>query len=78
MDLTLELIANIFAERFSDLLYKEKLNIPTLAQNIALRALADIQQVIMDESLSDFDAIEEIVCLFEKYNLNAGFRHDFG
>ena len=39
--------------------------------------LSEIQKVIQNESYSDFDAIEEIVCIFEKYNIDSGFRHDF-
>ena len=26
---------------------------------------------------NDFDVVEEIVCIFEKYNIDAGGRHDF-
>ena len=39
--------------------------------------IAEIQEVITDEKYSDFDAIEAIVCIFEKYNIDAGNRHDF-
>ena len=39
--------------------------------------LSEIQRVIKDENYSDSDAMEEIVCIFEKYNIDSGFRHDF-
>ena len=48
-----------------------------IADTTATKMLAEIQRVIKDESYSDFDAIEEIVCIFEKYNISAGVRHDF-
>ena len=43
----------------------------------AIRILSEIQNVIKNECYSDFEAIEEIVCIFEKYNIDFGFRHDF-
>ena len=40
--------------------------------------LAEIQGVIQNEKIeSDFYVVEEIVCIFERYGLDAGFRHDF-
>ena len=43
----------------------------------AINMIGEIQAVIMDNLKSDFDVVEEIVCIFEKYNVNAGCRHDF-
>ncbi len=48
-----------------------------IADTTAIRMLAEIQKVIKKESYSDFEAVEEIVCIFEKYNIDFGFRHDF-
>ena len=39
--------------------------------------LYEIQNVIKNEDYSDFEAIEQIVCIFEKYNIDFGVRHDF-
>ena len=36
-----------------------------------------ILDVIKQEKISDFDAVEEIVSVFEKHNIDSGFRHDF-
>ena len=41
-------------------------------------ALAKIKRIIQNEMLSDFEAIEEIVSLFENMNIDFGERHDFG
>ena len=43
----------------------------------ATKMLGEIQEIIKNESYSDFEAIEEIVCIFEKYNIDFGSRHDF-
>ena len=48
-----------------------------IADTTAIQMLREIQKVIHNEKYSDFDAIEEIVCIFERYEIDAGFRHDF-
>ncbi len=40
--------------------------------------LSEIQKIISDEENSDFDAVEKIVCLFQKNHIDFGTRHDFG
>ena len=44
------------------------------------KIISEILTVIRDESLDDsqcFKKIEQIICIFEKRNINTGFRHDF-
>ena len=48
-----------------------------IVDTTAIQMLAEIQRVIQDEQYSDFDAIEEIICIFEKYHIDFGSRHDF-
>ena len=48
-----------------------------IADSNAIQILTEIQKLIQDEKQSDFDAIEGIGCIFEKYKISAGFRHDF-
>jgi len=47
-----------------------------IASTTAIKALAEIQ-AILKEDISDFDTVEKIVCVFEKYKINAGSCHDF-
>ena len=42
----------------------------------AIDALQRIKTVIEDDSLSDFDCIEKIVCVFEEIGSDGGNRHD--
>ena len=44
----------------------------------AIQILNEIREVIRDTALDDFEVVEEIVCIFEKYDIDADFRHDFG
>ncbi len=54
-----------------------------MADTVAIRALAEIQNVLQTQSdfydpNNDFEIVEEIVKIFYKYNLNPGPCHDFG
>ena len=44
---------------------------------VAIKILAEIQEIIKNDSYSDFERIEEIVCVFEKYKIDFGNCHDF-
>lgn len=44
---------------------------------VAIKMLEEIQNVIKNEDYSDFEAVEEIVCVFQRYGVDFGSRHDF-
>ena len=61
-----------------DVLKKHLADIVLNSDTLATKALKEIRQVLnQSENKSDFDMIEEIVCIFEKYNINAENCHDF-
>ena len=49
-----------------------------IADTTAIKALSEIQQILSDEEKSDFEIVDEIVDVFEKYKLDFGGCHDFG
>lgn len=51
-----------------------------LVLTISAKALHEIQLVLLSAncSTSDFEIVEKIVCIFEKYGLDAGCCHDMG
>jgi len=49
-----------------------------IADTVAIKMLSEIQEIIKNDSYSDFDMIEKIVCVFEKYKIDTGACHDFG
>ncbi|MBO4897405.1 MAG: hypothetical protein J5590_03815 [Clostridia bacterium] len=53
------------------------IDVGKIADTTAVSVLSEIQSIISDEKNSDFDAVEKIVCVFEKYHLDFGGRHDF-
>ncbi|MBE7015026.1 MAG: hypothetical protein E7419_07475 [Ruminococcaceae bacterium] len=77
MNIKLELLREHITDYVRFRLEDFEIDVSQIANTTAIMALGEIQKVIKDENYSDFDAIEEIVCIFEKYKISAGFRHDF-
>lgn len=76
MDIKLELLKNEISELIAGRLDTLNIDADKIADTAAIAALSEIQK-IMKSNLSDFDAVEKIVLIFEKYNLSCGGRHDF-
>ena len=77
MNIKLELLRDYITDFIRFRIKDFEIDASQIADTTAINALAEIQKVIKDEDCSDFDAIEKIVCIFEKYKIDAGFRHDF-
>ena len=78
MDKKIELIK----DEIEDVLIKHLHNVALTDDTIATKALKEIQDVlkhgnIVNGNKSDFEIVEDIVCIFEKYNIDAGGCHDF-
>ena len=48
-----------------------------IASSVAIDVLSEIHDIIRNDDYTDFEAIEEIVCVFEKHKIDFGTRHDF-
>lgn len=77
MNIKLELLKSYISDYINNNLEDFKIDASQIADTTAIQILSEIQKVIKDKSYSDFDAIEEIVCIFEKFGIDVGFRHDF-
>ncbi len=77
MHIKLELLRNYLSDFIKCKIEDLEIDASQITDTTATEMLYEIQKVIKDEKYSDFDAIEEIVCIFEKYNIDCGFRHDF-
>ena len=60
-----------------DALNELDIDVNEIADSTAIKALSEIQNVIQNDKISDFDVIEKIVKIFEKYDISALSRHDF-
>ena len=78
MDIKLELLSNAISELVMQRLDAIGIDADKIADTVAIAMLSEIQKIIQNDEISDFDAIEKIVVLFEKYGVDAGVRHDFG
>lgn len=77
MNIKLELIQNHIAELVQKVFEDNTIDYNNIADTNTIIILEKIKKIIADESLSDFDAIEEIVCILEENNIDCGSRHDF-
>ena len=76
MNIKLELLKGSIHDIIDSSLADVVLNADEIADTTAIMALSEIQGILADD-LDDFEKVERIVCVFEKYNLNAGCCHDF-
>ncbi|MBQ6794970.1 MAG: hypothetical protein IJO83_02360 [Clostridia bacterium] len=77
MDIKLELLRGYVADFVKNHICDFEVDADKIADSRAIAALKEIQEVIQDEDNTDFDAIEKIVLIFEKYQLSFSPRHDF-
>lgn len=77
MNLKLELLKDSIYDIISQQITTLEIDVDKIAETTAIKALAEIQDIISNENKSDFDVVEQIVCVFEKYRLSFGGRHDF-
>ncbi len=77
MNIKLELLKKYISDFINSNLDDFEIDACGVANSVAINMLYEIQQIISNEDYSDFDAIEKIVSLFEKYHIDFGCRHDF-
>lgn len=77
MDLKLELLADSLSDMLAQHLDTCSIDPRKLADTKATKILSEIKDVICDDSLDDFYAMDRIVDIFIKNKIEAGGRHDF-
>ncbi len=78
MSVSLDLLANSLADFIKEELTFKGFNAKKTVDTKAVRILQEIQDVLACDAKDDFEVVEEIVCIFEKYRISAKGRHDFG
>ena len=74
-----EILARAVAKDLIDVIFPNlKLQIGDIIETACYKALQKIKAVIGDDSLSDFDCMEQIVQVFEDLESDAKTRRDFG
>lgn len=77
MNIKLELLKRSMVDFINNKLEDFEIDACEIADTVAINMLSEIQNIIRNENYSDFDAVEEIVCVFEKYKIDFGSRHNF-
>ena len=77
MNIKIELLKNHLYDYINNHINDFEINADKIADTIAINTLDEIQKILRNDTLSDFEIVEEIVCVFEKYNLDTGACHDF-
>ena len=79
MNIKLEIFAGAVTDAINSTIKYVDIDADKIVNTVAINALREIQAAVQNDNIEeDFDLAEEIVCIFEKYNINAGNRHDFG
>lgn len=77
MNIKLEILSNCLTDAILYAIRDMEFN-DDMVDSTAVCILEEIKQIIQNDNIEDnFDVVEEIVCVFEKYNIYAGGRHDF-
>ena len=77
MKIKVELLKTHISDFINSRIEDFEIDADDIANTVAIKILAEIQEIIKNDSYSDFERIEEIVCLFEKYKIDFGNCHDF-
>ncbi len=77
MEIKLDLLKKYICDTINNQLCDFEIDVNEIANTTAVIALYEIQQVLKNLDYSDFEVVEKIVCVFEKYQLDCGVRHDF-
>ena len=78
MDIRLELLRESVEDFVKSNFNSLEIDADEITNTKAIKMLDEIVKVIRNDDIDDFFAVEEIVCIFEKYGISAGTRHDFG
>jgi len=77
MNIKLELLKNFIHQAVNNNFESFEIDADKDADTVAIMMLSEIQNIIRNEDYNDFDVVEEIVSVFEKYKVDFGARHDF-
>ena len=77
MNIKTEIIKSYISDMICNSMSDFDIDADKIANSKAIEMLEEIQQILKNDSLDDFEMIDEIVCVFYKNNIDAGGCHDF-
>lgn len=76
MNIKVELLKEWIADYIVNNIEDFEIDADKIADSVAIRALSEIQKILQSDDY-DEEVVEQIVSVFEKYNLDFGSRHDY-
>ena len=77
MNINTELLKKYVADLITNQITIPEFEAFDIIESSAAKILSEIQEIIKSIEYDDFLAVEEIICLLERNNLDCGGRHDF-
>lgn len=78
MNIKLEILSGAISYMVNSAIKDIEVDSSLAVNTVAVVALNEIKKVIQNEAIEDdFDVVERIVCILEKFNIDTGSRHDF-
>lgn len=77
MNIKTELLKNYIIDYINSNIQDFEIDANTIIDTSATNMIFEIQQIIKNDSYSDFEIVEKIVSVFEKYNVDFGSCHNF-
>lgn len=77
MYLKLKLLKGAICDAITSGLSYAEIDADKIVDTTAIKALSEIQEIIHNEKMSDFEIVDEIVDVFAKYKIDFGGCHDF-
>ena len=76
MNIKVELLKEWIADHIINNMEDFQIDADKIADSMAIKAVLEIQKILMSDSC-DEEIVEQIVEVFEKYNLDFGSCHDY-
>ena len=77
MNIKVELLKGYISDFVKSRIEDFVIDASEIANTTAIKMLAEIQAAIKNENYSDFEIVDEIVCIFGKYKIDFGSCHNF-
>ena len=77
MNIKLNLLAKGLCDYINQELNLQEVDANIVADTVAIKMLSEIQKVLKNNKLDDFEIVEEIVDIFHKNRVDSGGCHDF-
>lgn len=76
MNIKVELLKNYISDYVNQHINDFEIDADKITDSVAVKALSEIQNILQSDN-SDEEIVEQIVAVFEKYNLDFGSCHNY-